>query len=65
MVLLRDENVSTISRLGERFSGFSLPGDYQHGSAFFDVTTNKMTCVALWTDTNVWQLHANIITVDP
>jgi hypothetical protein len=65
MILLRDQNVSAISRLGERFPGFALPGDYQHGSAFFDVTTNKMTCVALWTDTSAWQLHANIITIDP
>jgi hypothetical protein len=65
MVLLREDKVSAISRLGERFAGFNLPGDYQHGSAFFDATTNKMTCVALWTDTSVWQLHANIITIAP
>jgi hypothetical protein len=65
MVLLRDENVSAVSHLGAPFRGFSLPGDYQHGSAFFDVTTNKMTCVTLWTDTSAWVLHANIVTIDP
>jgi hypothetical protein len=65
MVLVRDNDLSSVSHLGEAFPGFSLPGDYQHGSAFFDVTNNKMTVVALWTDTSVWVLHASIVTVSP
>jgi hypothetical protein len=65
MALLRDESVSAASRLGGDFAGFSLPGDYQHGSAYFDMTTNKVTCVALWTDTSALVLHANVVTTDP
>jgi hypothetical protein len=65
MALLRDESVSAPSRLGGEFGGFTLPGDYQHGSAYFDMTNNKVTCVALWTDTNAVVLHANVVTTDP